>query len=1559
MAKVVKGVVKAIGAIASVLAVIPSPIQPIAAVVATVASIASVGLEMIFPTKPKPPDLAGSQTSFRLDPNAGIPYMIGRTYYAGSVVHRDTWGKDNQYHGMALVWSGGGPIEEIESFQVDLVDQAFSGTAATGKYAGFMNLSTQLGATPSPLLASPIAGFPGWSGGMSGYCGGVWVCTFDKEGDKFAGGLPKAGIIGKGVRVYDPRLDSTYPGGAGSCRIDDQSTWVGGASARNPWLHGLAIALGRWENGKKVFGIGMAAASLNLASIVDAANVADANGWEVGGMLSSTDDKWGMLKLCAQAGGGQFVKLGAQLTAFVNAPRVSLATIEESDIVGASKIKGTQHIRSRINRVVPQFRSEAHGWEIIPGSAVAFQDYIDEDGGRRTAETTFGLVQDADQAGNLAAYEIVNAREIGPIDLELSIAWAGLEPGDAVTVNLPSLGLVNRKCVVLARGLDPTTGNVAVSLRTETDAKHALALGTSTIVPPTPSLSPRDLSIVEAPEAAAWTLAAVQGTGPNGEAIPVLEITGAADNQTAEAIIVRYREVTDPASGWVTSGDLDPATTRVALNSLIPATAYEAEIAYRVFGVTGAFRNLGSVVTGALTAGGFVNGGALAYEDAVAFNDGTVLESAGGAIATLSAFRTADGTAAAIAGQGGLATRSTVGLPQMIDGADYSDLVVDRGFNDFSNSWVTAAGTLGNYSLVEGATATALEQTALDAMGVDRALKFEGDGDPHGGAGTGFTVARPLVQATVTPGEAFRFRAKIYTEVETGGFPARIVLTWFRADGGLTYTVPTATGLGLHELESRVVVPANVESVQISWQPIIPSGSTENRDVIAYMSGLSLRRIAQFGADVVRDDGTTPVADADAITAVGTAAAFAGQGAFATRSVLDFATMSAFYSNFDTSHILDGAGLGESALWSGVSGTGRPEDYATSSGSGANLVRTPDATNGDGGWVVIGTSEEDAPPGAAAGAKSFAILDGSREVPAYEFIPAGRYRLRYWLKTLGHTGGTTRFLFRTQSGGLIGGISGNPATAQGLDWHFVDVECVIPSDLYDACPAWDLSANGGDPPRFFGLRLEEIIPTPWDLVTDDGNRPEDGADVTATNTAAAIAGQGIGATSNSLADLDGSADDALSAFSTSRVSLAGLDSDLFDRFFKQNDATVDGASVETSVSSYAASYVQINSDNKTYRHANPVPIGPNDIVEFEAVLSGLNASATYRLGYYGFDDADAVTANNAQIGIVTVGDTAIKTDKIRIGGANVDAGRVDLKVSAATTQIAPHLRANVTSAWGFKLYALRVSRLSAYDAADIEPTTGRQWAAEAGADVTANAQRTIASQFPVVEIKEGQAGNSGTRTVTHSLLRGTTAQTGVTWSIQSNDTGGTCTVNASTGTVSLSGITASGAYTIRATKDGIPTDRAVNVTFVPSGTGASAKTGTNSNSSGWGTSSSFATVLELNFTSAPVGRLFFNAADLGSEGSKIEATAGTGTAEYQFRIRLVDGASTTYPVTGTAEEAVSGGVLSFTNFEALFGTILNIVNGGTVKVALEARRVSGTGQITTADNVLDANIIAS
>jgi hypothetical protein len=264
-------------------------------------------------------------------------------------------------------------------------------------------------------------------------------------------------------------------------------------------------------------------------------------------------------------------------------------------------------------------------------------------------------------------------------------------------------------------------------------------------------------------------------------------------------------------------------------------------------------------------------------------------------------------------------------------------------------------------------------------------------------------------------------------------------------------------------------------------------------------------------------------------------------------------------------------------------------------------------------------------------------------------------------------------------------------------------------------------------------------------------------------------------------------------------------------------------------------------------------------------------------------------------------------------------------------------------------------------AAWIEVQDTKLTGIEENADVTATAVRTIEAAFPVIEIKEDEAGHTGTRTVAHTLYVGITAQTGVTWSIQTNDTGGTCTVDSGTGVVSLSGIAVSGAYTIRAAKGGFNTDKAVNVTYVPtpaSGS-ASALTGSASNSTGYGTTGTYTQLLALTLTGTPIGRMFFNTFgfDGGSKSAPNTFSGSNGT--WQARLKLSDGGTVTYPVETTALSMVSGSVLQFADFSALFSNPLTVAVGGTVTVSIEVKRTAGDANILTASNSLDVNVIAT
>lgn len=489
-------VFKAIGAIAGIVAMVPGPWQPIAAGVAVAANVAAKV------TAKKPP-AQGSMTTILIQANAPTPYLMGETYYGGVMRHDVGYGGkvskvQNPYRAMPIEYSGCGPVESLVGMYADFISIPFSGSAATGYYAGFIYRDFQLGATPeADALTAQWAGMPGWSSAhkLSGKAAIMWSLKFDKDGEKFAGSVPQLGATWRGVKVYDPRLDSTRPGGSGSHRITNETTWT---YSQNPALHALTYAYGRYRSGKKIFGIGLPAASILIDNYVAWANVCDANNWKIGGVIFEPGDRWANLKRIMAAGSAEPIFAGGALSVKYDAPRVSLVTITAEDMADSDgRVRAMQTWRDRINTIVPKYRSAAHKWEYVESAAIVGASYLAEDGEEKIDTYQVDLCQDMHQAAQLAAYRLVNGREISPIDITLKPGFRFYRPGDMVTIDIPEMGLADQDCVIIRRVVDPQNFSVQFTLMSETASKHDFALGKTGTAPPTPTLtSPEDKDLV-------------------------------------------------------------------------------------------------------------------------------------------------------------------------------------------------------------------------------------------------------------------------------------------------------------------------------------------------------------------------------------------------------------------------------------------------------------------------------------------------------------------------------------------------------------------------------------------------------------------------------------------------------------------------------------------------------------------------------------------------------------------------------------------------------------------------------------------------------------------------------------------------------------------------------------------------------------------------------------------------------------------------------------------------------------------------------------------------------
>lgn len=453
----------------------------VGALAGVAAGVANVGAQ----TLAKPPRAHGSVTQAIFDPNAPTPYVMGEGYVAGVLRYDVGYGGtvdkvDNPYRWQVWEYSSGGPVNSISP----RVDYA----AVGGYYSGFLTTDTQLGACPeSTALAATMGSPPSWGSAykLSGLGAIGWNFKFDKKGKKYASGLPTTGAYGQWVKVYDPRLDSTFPGGSGACRLGVESTYVW---SQRPALHYGTYAYGRYQNGKLVMGVGLPVEGIDWATIAAWANVCDANGWTIFGRVFEPGDKWANLKDIALAGGAEPAFAGAVLSVRYWAPAVALDTVTEDDIADeAVQVTYMQSYRARINTIVPKYTSPDHNWEQVSAAPVTVSSYLSDDGEERREEWAWNLVKDVDQATQLSRYVIENRRE-------LQITLVGLprlrsfRPGDCLHLDLPQAGL-DHDAIVLTRSIDPHTLKVTLTLASETAAKHAFALGLTGTPPEAPGLA--------------------------------------------------------------------------------------------------------------------------------------------------------------------------------------------------------------------------------------------------------------------------------------------------------------------------------------------------------------------------------------------------------------------------------------------------------------------------------------------------------------------------------------------------------------------------------------------------------------------------------------------------------------------------------------------------------------------------------------------------------------------------------------------------------------------------------------------------------------------------------------------------------------------------------------------------------------------------------------------------------------------------------------------------------------------------------------------------------------
>lgn len=1506
-----------VGAVAAAGSALAATAGSVATYASLAAGVASVGAQL---TAPKP-IARGSPAQLTIDIEPPRPYAVGQVMVGGVLRHDVAYGPTlkkvpNPYRWQVRVLSGVGPIN---GFLGEFFDFKPIGTYYSN---GFLNTVRQNGNRPEASALLPAipgaSNAPGWNSAskLSG-CAAVGLnLVFDRDGERYASGIPIWTALIEGERVYDPRLDSTYPGGSGSCRAGVESTYV---YSRNPACHALTYVLGRFQNGIRLFGLGQPVDTVDLAAIVDWANDCDANGWTVNMVLQEGGTGANLREqrvrnlddLCA-AGGGRWYQAGGLLSFDWHRPRLSLATLTDDDILEAGGgTDAVPTVRERMNGVRPQYVSPAHNWQQITAKEIVGSTYRTEDGMPLTQVYPLNGVTNPEQAGELAAYAMADSRELGPMDVQAKVGWRFYRPGDTITVN-SSLMAYSGQAVINQRSLNPQTLAVSLSLKSETPGKHDFALGKVAEPPPTPMLAqtPEERDLLAA---AAITPRAVDVAFDDGRTVEELQPGegGATRNVArgtydASTIYSRGDEVLFSGSSYrlIAAASQGNAPPDVARWALIANAGSGPAGADGLPGLTVIVSNEAHVVATAAdgSGGDYSSAGGqmrLLRGDTVLTPTFSIpartptsptwitIDSSGNFTVTDPGVDLATATIRATwAGVNYDRTYTLAKSKQGVTGprlalvADNQAFTFTDGAANPGSQTITLTALLNNLSGT--ATWTTTPSVTLGGTGNTRTLSVANFGANRqvtveatlGGITDRITIVR-LERDVAAPANANRVplsRMEGDSGWKIAFNPSGMVTSpaYGEFNGFRFYRAnPTATASGQFMVISQEAGPAAAFRVQPGERLSVQARLDAFGPVLSWYVAIRF----------VRANGTV---EFDPI------ASDAGQSFLST-------VRSGFIDVPSGGSPVVGAYLEVGMASNGAGGIvfAISEPMVTSAAPGQTVHPPfspgPVFTGPEnlGGPLFVGQLPVDrADPGLR---NALVPLGNANRVPFSRF-EGGR---GWGMFREGSTGGDP--YLSTFGGRFL--IVADPSFSAANQNHYLFTAPpfqVTPGERLSVAANVEIRALSGPAPQF------------WQFYIDFLNSA--GANIGGASIASGTGDTAV-AVNNRLRDFVTVPANAVRAVINIRAQSAGA-------------GQLRAIFLDPMVTSAAA-------DQTVHPPYSP---GPN-ARDGADPNSDITIDANGRIQNIGPGAGTEVSNGNITVdanGVLQGGGTA---------GVVVDNRRAGLQGLLSARPASGQFIGQ---------------EYHATDTREIYQWDGFNW--RTSADITATAQRSIEPQFPSIEIKQGEAGHTGNRTVTHVALRGTTALSGGTWRLPSEDLGaGDAAINASTGAVTLSGIVQSGKYVIEYEHtDGARTQRDVPVLYVPTPPSGvvSAKTARAASNAGTDNNNNWQTIVSVTVTGAPAGRVSFGGA---SALSFLRPTSGTDTADFEARI-LMDGATVLASL--TSQRVVTGGVMEFADFTELFNGSFP-VSAGNRTFAVQLRRTNGAGLILETVTAIEPLIIAS
>lgn len=405
----------------------------------------------------------GQQLSLRVEPDAERQVIFGRAATAGSLVFWHLSGANNDRLHMVIALADHECTGLNSTIWVDGKAQTWN--SGTGVVSGFNNklkvrfYSGAPGQTADAALIS-AAGVR-WTSQDVGANVCYVVVEADYDAETFPGGVPSIVFVVDGIKLYDPRKDSTV-GGSGSHRWSNSATWEW---TDNPAVMVYNVLRGIRPGGELLLGMHTAADA--IADFTPAANACDelvpilAGGTErryrCNLVASSFATNADVLERILATMAGELIEVGGIYRIQAGVAQAIVASLTDADlIVDRPLTVDPRRPRSElINAVSATFSDPSRSYASVPlPIRTSSADQLEDGGIRLPVNLDLAGVTSRTQAQRIMEIERRRARRQIRITATLRKKWVGLEPGDWIEFNSERRGIVARTFEIVSTSIN-------------------------------------------------------------------------------------------------------------------------------------------------------------------------------------------------------------------------------------------------------------------------------------------------------------------------------------------------------------------------------------------------------------------------------------------------------------------------------------------------------------------------------------------------------------------------------------------------------------------------------------------------------------------------------------------------------------------------------------------------------------------------------------------------------------------------------------------------------------------------------------------------------------------------------------------------------------------------------------------------------------------------------------------------------------------------------------------------------------------------------------------------